>query len=127
MRLLADERLRPPLEELIGLYEMRTGQRVRQTFVSPERLALLLKTGAHDVALGDRSLVMANPVTTEFDRSTYITVGISGAGVEFGCVLRRSSEQHSPSWAVWNFLRDAEARSVFNAAGLRPVDVGGPE
>ena len=124
VRVLADERLQRPIEEGLNLFEMRTGQRLRVTYASPERIDVLLHTGSHDVLIVDLAQVDAQPVTSLFDRSSARALGKTAGGVTLGCVMRRNAAKRRDVTALWRFLQEDEVGVVLRAAGVTPVGSG---
>ena len=121
VRVLADERLQRPIEEGLNLFEMRTGQRLRVTYASRERIDVLLHTGAHDVLIVDVAQVDAQPVTSLFDLETARVLGKTAGGVTLGCVMRRNASRRGEVTALWQFLQEDEVGAVLRAAGVKPV------
>jgi hypothetical protein len=119
VRVLADERLRRPVEEAVTLFEMRTGRRVRTTFASAGRVGVLLHTASHHVVIAETPQLAAHPVTSEFEASTKVPVGQTDAGVAFACMLSRRSLAAEEPRRLWQFMQESEARAIFDAAGVR--------
>jgi hypothetical protein len=121
VRVLADERLQRPIDEGLALFEMRTGQRLRVTYATPERIDILLHTGAHDVLIVDLLQVEAQPVTSLFDLSTARALGKTAGGVTLGCVMRRGASGRQHVVALWRFLQEDEFGVVLRSAGVMPT------
>ena len=119
-RVLVDDRLQRPLGEALALYEMRTGQRLRVTYASRDRVDVLLHTGAHDVLVVDLTQVEANPVTSLFDLSSARRLGETAEGRALGCVLRRRASERGDARALWQFLQGDEVGAVLRASGVSP-------
>jgi hypothetical protein len=119
VRVLADERLRMPVEEAANLFEMRTGRRVRTTFASAGRVGVLLHTASHHLILAEAAQLAAHPVTSEFEARTKFAIGQTEQGVGYACMLSRRSAGSEEPRRLWQFLQESETRAIFDAAGVR--------
>lgn len=123
VRVLADERLGPALDQIVALYEARAGQRVRLALASRGRIDVLLVSGNDDVVVCEAAQLDARPLSIGVDGSSRRLVGRLAGGARVDAALRVRAGRSPSARAFLRFIEDAEARAVFASAGL---DVSAP-
>ncbi len=118
VRVLADERLAAPLQQIVALYEERAKQRVHVAYTSRGRMDVMLVSGKDDIILADAAQIDARPATGGLDRTTRRDFAAGGAGERYGVILRERAAARAEVQAFWRFVTEAEARAILGSAGF---------
>lgn len=117
VRVLADERLAAPMDQIAALYTERTGQRVHVALVTPGRMDVMLVSGKDDLAFAAADQVDARPATGGFDRASrrdFARRGEQGYAV----IVRERAAARAEVRAFWLFATEAEARAILASTGF---------
>ncbi len=117
VRVLVDDRLAGPVEQIAVLYEQRTGQHVHLAVVSRGRMAVMLVSGRDDLAFAEADQVDARPVTGGLDRDSRRDLAVRGHE-RYAVILRDRASGRPEARSFWRFSVDAEARDILASAGF---------
>lgn len=117
VRVLADERLSAPLDQIVALYEQRTRRRVRVALISAGRMDVMIVSGRDGLIFADAAQVDARPATGGLDRATRRPFAARGAE-RYAVIVRERAAGDAEVQAFWRFALDAEARAILASTGF---------
>jgi ABC-type molybdate transport system substrate-binding protein len=117
VRVLADERLAAPLDQIAALYTERTGQRVHVALASRGRMDVMLVSGKDDLAFAAVDQVDARPATGGFDRASRRDFA-RGGGQGYAVIVRERAAARADVRAFLLFATDTEARAILASTGF---------
>jgi ABC-type molybdate transport system substrate-binding protein len=119
VRVLADDRLAAPMDQIVALYEQRTGQSVHVALSSRGRMDVMLVSGKDDLILAEAAQVDARPATGGLDRASRREFALGGDAERYVVIIRERATGQAGVRAFWQFVLDDEARAILASTGFR--------